>query len=521
MSPTDRVRTQLLVHLGNVELSQQLQDYERRIAFIGDRRTTVKFFNLNDLLARQLLMENPLHKVAHWLCQDRVHVLVVGLNDISRKIIFHTLLSQRTHHLGLPHFTIVDPEASSGRKAFETTWPGIADIATTRFIEAPAGPSRIETVIGEASKTAPLTATILCMDDEVENLTAALRIHSAAARGQVHAGNIMVRRHQTSDFFERLSSIARYDLANLLFDFGEGDHQLFVRQITGEDDILARQIHKAYCHQRAAAGDPPSASTTLWDNLPESSRRANRRAADHIWTKLEAVGYRVDQRARALPHLVDRGARLEEADIRSALARLEHDRWWADRVVDGWQYGPARDNAARVHPDLRPFEALDNESRSKDAEQNEFITRLLKETPLKDAVATPVERAVGLEFTSGGDPSSPHDCATDIIARFPGEAFLVLCEATTRDEEAWLKHFVTAFGSKNTAARLLQLFEPKSDEMLDTLDADDQTLWLNLRATGAAASDGYPVGMSREAFLDARADWRLTVCVSQGQDSSI
>ena len=210
---------------------------------------------------------------------------------------------------------------------------------------------------------------------------------------------------------------------------------------------------------------------------------------------------------------MDRGARLEEDDIRFALAQLEHDRWWADRVVDGWHYGPIRDNAAQVHPDMRPFTEIDSAARSKDAEQNAFLTALLKETPAKDAVAIPLERVIGLEFAESGDAASPQDCATEIKFRFPDEVFLVLCEIDAPEEGAWLKKFVAALTSKDHEARLMRLFKAGNDEALNALDADDKTLWLNLRATGAAAPNGYPVGMSREAFLDARADWRLTVCL--------
>lgn len=514
MSKKDRTLTRLLVHLGNAQLSQQLQDYERRIAFIGDKRTAVNFFNLNDLLARQLLAENPLHRTAHWLCQDRLHVLIFGLNDISEMIIFHTLLTQRTHKLGKPHFTIIDPDASRGRKNFEAAWPGLDDIATMDFIDAPMDPARIGTMIREASQTAPLTATVLCLMDEVQNLTAALGIHSVAARGQLHAGNIMVRRNQTSDFFEKLSGIARFDLANLLFDFGEGDHQLFVRQITGDDDILARRIHEAYCRERAALGEAPSASTAPWDVLPESSRRSNRRTADFIWTKLDAVGYRVAGKDRMLPDLVDNGARLERGDIVADLARLEHDRWWADRVMDGWRYGPVRDNEARIHPGLLTFDDLDEETRAKDAELNAFLFSVLKETHGKGGTRTPIERTVGVEFDHGGggkEKIAPQDCAATLCSEFPNEAFLVLCEAETSDEEAWLTDFVAALTSKGHAASLLRLFKSGFDEMLDTLDPDDTTLWLNLRATGASTENGYPAGMSLEAFLEARADQRLTV----------
>jgi hypothetical protein len=518
MSKTDKARTHLLVHLGDAQLSRQLQDYERRIAFIGDKRTAVSFFNLNDLLARQLLMENPLHRTAHWLCQDRLHVLIIGLNDISQKIIFHTLLTQRTHKLGPPHFTIIDPAASEGRAAFTAAYPGMDDVATFDFVDTALEPSAMETLIRGASKTLPLTATVLCLADEIENLTAALKIHAACAHGQIHAGNIMVRRDQTSDFFERLSRIERFDLANMLFDFGEGDHQLFVRQITGEDDILARRIHEDYCKQRAAAGDPPSPSTGPWDVLPESIRRANRRAADFLWTKLTAVGYRIEKRSRALPSLLDKGARLEEPAIISQLARLEHDRWWADRVVDGWQIGPERNNEALVHPDLRPFDALDPETRSKDEEQNTLMTELLKTSVADKMTPTPIERTIGLEFTTQAAARTaaltPSDCAADLKARFPDEAFLVLCEAQTPEEETWARALVAALGTEAGAADFIRLFNAEADEMLETLDADDQTLWLNLRATGAQTRDSYPTGLSRSAFLDLRADHRITASIA-------
>lgn len=514
MSKKDRTLTRLLVHLGNAQLSQQLQDYERRIAFIGDKRTAVNFFNLNDLLARQLLAENPLYRTAHLLCQDRLHILIFGLNDISEKIIFHTLLTQRTPKLGKPHFTIIDPDASRGRTAFAATWPGLTDIATMDFIDVPVAPSQIETMVRRATETAPLTATVLCHDDEVQNLTAALGIHSAAARGQIHAGNIMVRRNQTSDFFERLSGIERFDLANLLFDFGEGDHQLFVRQITGDDDVLARRIHEAYCRQRAELGDPPSSSTAPWDVLPESIRRANRRTADFVWTKLEAVGYRVAGKDRMLPDLVDNGARLEREDIVANLARLEHDRWWADRVLDGWRYGPVRDNEARIHPGLLPFDDLDEETRAKDAELNSFLFSVLKETHGKGASPVPLERTIGLEFAADGtsdEEITPTDCAAGISPEFPGEVFRVFCRAEDPRQEAWMKDFVAALASNGNEAHLIRLFKSSFDETLDTLNPDDKTLWLNLRATGATSKDGYPVGMPLEAFLDARADRRLTI----------
>lgn len=39
-------------------------------------------------------------------------------------------------------------------------------------------------------------------------------------------------------------------------------------------------------------------------------------------------------------------------------AREEHDRWMAAKTADGWEYGPVRDNARKLHPSMVPFEYL-------------------------------------------------------------------------------------------------------------------------------------------------------------------
>jgi len=40
------------------------------------------------------------------------------------------------------------------------------------------------------------------------------------------------------------------------------------------------------------------------------------------------------------------------------LARHTHDVWASGRIAEGWTYGPERDDAAKTHPDLVPYEEL-------------------------------------------------------------------------------------------------------------------------------------------------------------------
>jgi hypothetical protein len=41
-----------------------------------------------------------------------------------------------------------------------------------------------------------------------------------------------------------------------------------------------------------------------------------------------------------------------------ALARNAHEIWATPRIVDGWRYGPVRDDARKTHPCLIPYDEL-------------------------------------------------------------------------------------------------------------------------------------------------------------------
>ena len=46
----------------------------------------------------------------------------------------------------------------------------------------------------------------------------------------------------------------------------------------------------------------------------------------------------------------------------------QHDAWCADKVADGWKWGPAKDAEKKEHHCLVPYEELPPEQRAKDHE---------------------------------------------------------------------------------------------------------------------------------------------------------
>ncbi len=123
--------------------------------------------------------------------------------------------------------------------------------------------------------------------------------------------------------------------------------------LDGVGDELARSIHEHYCDTIAAQGRDLALEPAgqPWERLATSYRQANRHQADHVWAKLAVT----DCRAVA-EDLVEAFA-LSPLEV-ERLAMVEHDRWAADRYLDGWSHGPTRDNARKLHPQLIPYAEL-------------------------------------------------------------------------------------------------------------------------------------------------------------------
>lgn len=62
-----------------------------------------------------------------------------------------------------------------------------------------------------------------------------------------------------------------------------------------------------------------------------------------------------------IPRPVDTTAVVLPPDLEALteyLAENAHDLWAAQRLADGWQYGPQRDDARKLHPCLVPYAEL-------------------------------------------------------------------------------------------------------------------------------------------------------------------
>ena len=111
--------------------------------------------------------------------------------------------------------------------------------------------------------------------------------------------------------------------------------------------------------------------------------------------KFEVPGPWSPEREVALPRgdVPARSAAELNAQELEVLARMEHDRWWAERALDGWQYGPERDNACKLHPNMVPYEQLAEKIRQLDRDNVQQVLQLALGDDRVLAMAGPEHRS--------------------------------------------------------------------------------------------------------------------------------
>lgn len=285
------------------------------------------------------------------------HIIIIGLGAGARAVLRSALtLGQDTASAG-PTVTVL---ASDKELAADTLLqPAVipAYVATLRLMPCDLTSGVPESVLDTMLNDAPpaVLACVCLADDAAVTVGVALSRQAALRKWP----NCTIAVHQTrEDKFLQL--LARENTASghaRLRPFGgilpTGTLQ---RLQTESDDNLPRAVHEHYLETLRRLGATGGVRMS-WDALPENARHANRAAADHMAVKLAAIGRRIV--AEAAPP-----AAFSDAEI-AGLARMEHRRWSAERVLRGWRLG-ARDNDRRFHPDLIPFEELDADGQEKD-----------------------------------------------------------------------------------------------------------------------------------------------------------
>lgn len=159
--------------------------------------------------------------------------------------------------------------------------------------------------------------------------------------------------------------------------FGSPD-TIYTPQLVLQQQLnrAAKSLHRIY--RDASDGNAPD-----WQQLTEFQRQSNIAAAGHLLTKIrilledDTIRTITPEHCRAA-YARYRGFTPEEKEV---CCRIEHQRWMRFYSMNNWRYGPLRNNAAREHPMIRPYEALPPDDQAKDDQAWELLEQLAQQLP--------------------------------------------------------------------------------------------------------------------------------------------
>ena len=348
-----------------------------------------------DLMAEQALAQARLFETAQARNQPQLHVAMLGFGALGRAFLDELVLNGMADGLQAPAIDIITADVARAEAILRRDMPEIGASAAISVqalhIEELGDPKLSPVVVSETK--APLTAIFVLFDDEnltlraVAEICALQNLHGLAhaalfvgGAGASQAVKLVAAKRGTRNFAMGIHEIASLDAIDDL-----------LTTILVKRDAVARRIHDAYQAQYAGQ----TQASTSWEKLPETYRRANRRAASHLVQKLSALA--LDLRgdpATVSPNAYERviaplaKSSVEDQTMRN-LARLEHDRWCADRRLDGWRHGDIRDDGRRLHPSLVPFDdpRLSADEIGKDVAQMRFLLGSVVQAQARGATA--------------------------------------------------------------------------------------------------------------------------------------
>lgn len=312
--------------------------------------------------ARAVLGAHPPFLLAQRAGQARIHLLIAGFGGLGEALVRDVMHTNQVIGLEPMRITIVDPEGAAREEAFATRYPGLMAEYDIAFISCDAGAlnagalDQLRTRIAEG----PVTAAYVATGEESPPLKAALGLQEIARREGLFDPPIFVSARDGAGLPRREGGAVFEGGAELVAFGSWADITVASGMLDRDPDDLARDFHETY--RTLQSGGP---ADTDWPALTERLRNSNRRAVAHMPAKLTSLGFEItpllrggDLSPAARPTIHSSETLFRNASELMALARLEHQRWMADRLVDGWRYGETRDDLKRTHPNLVPFDDL-------------------------------------------------------------------------------------------------------------------------------------------------------------------
>lgn len=347
----------ILVHITDLQLRTSLRHNE---AFhYQDAMPRLSMFNVYENSAR-LLFLRPGQELDHRAIRENdetvVQLILIGCGLMGEAVLTRAAMSAHFANLKLPRITVIDRHADKKRLLLLTRYPQLERVVDANFLEADAhqqaAQERIGWLCADTRKT--ISTVVISFDDDAR----ALSLASMLLRRLPRDVPIRLRLNDHSGLAD-LPRPPQVTVFGSLHDACSREHWLDQKL-----DNMARAMHDVHRSSVNLAGLPRPSDRTMrdWEQLDDDVIDSNRQAADHISVKLRAVGCRIVERKPGDAV----GSFTFDANEIELLAKMEHQRWMAERYLAGWSYGAKKDDVKLISPYLVPWEQIPDNIRDYD-----------------------------------------------------------------------------------------------------------------------------------------------------------
>ena len=331
-------------------------------------------FSLHTLAARRTFEENAFHLEARKLGQSSLHALFIGFGAFNEAMYDHFLQMAPAVGFAKPVATIATSGASQVHASMIDDIEALKDFASVFVKEWPADHRNLhgEILAELAAENPPVTTIFVDLGAAETNATMAVRLRQIADEADIWDAPIFAYTSE-EQFITGPTGLSSKPWAERVAPVGQLSEICRLEALDGSREQNAQRIHEHYRDTSPApegrAADPGNMD---WALLNETWRNSSRRAGDHVPIKHESARHLLKIRdALTSGNPI---ASLDDDELLE-LAKIEHDSWAIERILQGWRLGE-RDNKRKLRPSLVPFGNLPEEEKRKDFDQLEMLAQL-------------------------------------------------------------------------------------------------------------------------------------------------
>lgn len=328
--------------------------------FSGNKRSNceIAIFSENENTARMILHNyspdkfRPITKKT----DPAHHVAIFGSGELAQSLASY--MARLAHYINFKNVKVTffheNPKLEVELAHY---FPGIKNLLDLSFVETDIDVFEIN-VFANIYKQMPLDVVYLAfMDDEL-----ALKVfHKFFRLNFSKALDVVMILNNPESILNRWYQFQESHSIRL-HKFNVVKETFTKEAILREDfDKLAQIAHNDYLSNLKALGklNPENRlSHRCWKELPEVYRNQNRMQFEHLLVKLRALDCTLEP-CESENEEYDFTPSKKDIEV---LAKIEHRRWEADLILNGWKYGNKRDEKLKTHPNIMiPYEELPEE----------------------------------------------------------------------------------------------------------------------------------------------------------------